>query len=338
MKSYLTIRQKIVILILFLINNSLYSQNYNWFSYDTNNQSYIAEMHSSLLRMELVKWNKLHPFYYKSNATERPFIEVQTGFKLPIFSIENSFEHFDIKASISTPVSILTLVDMFESETAPVINNDYRFGVQMLFLFTPQNTNNSYFKNYHITLVPIFHESTHIGDEFALHGYSQIPNFSRINVSYEAWQIFAGVNRQHNDKNKRNLSAEIGYQRLMPYKVGYYDIDTFEVKGYNIIPSEKRDLWIFRTEYCHHLKLKNNTESELIASIEARREIRFGYTLNEPEKRVWSFNLYLGYRIPIKNTQKQLGIYYRYYRGIVPYGQLRNEDGFALNGISLVIN
>lgn len=337
MKKHLSLPKGIIILILILLGNPVHSQNFSWFSYDRNNQSFIAEMHSSLSKLEIVKMNKLHPFYYKSNVSERKFIEIQTGFKLPVLSVENNSENLRIKASISMPISILTLVDMFESETAPIINNDYRFGLQMVFLFSPKNSNNSFIKHYHLTLVPLFHESTHIGDEFALHGYSQIPNFTRINVSYEAWQIFAGVNRQR-DNQKRNLSAEIGYQRLMPYKTGYYNIDTFEVKGTKILPSKQRDLWIFRAEYCHPLKVKNERVNELIASTEIRRETKFGYTLDGPEKRAWSFNLYLGYRIPIRNTQRQFGIYYRHYRGIVPYGQLRDENGFVLNGITMIIN
>lgn len=294
-------------------------------------------MYSSLSKIEVIKMNKLHPFYFKSNATERPFIEVQTGMKVPILSYEKSFEHTKLKATIFTPVSITTLVDMFESETAPLINSDYRFGLQMLLMFTPDNSNNSFFKHYHITLVPIFHESTHIGDELALHGYSQIPDFARINVSYEAWQIFVGVNKQ-SDNQKRNLSAEIGYQRLMPYKSGYYDIDTFEVKGTNIILSNQRDLWLFRAEYTHPLRAKNNRINELVASTEVRWESKFGYTASDPEKRVWSLNAYLGYRIPIINTQKQFGVYYRFYRGIVPYGQFRNEHQFTLHGVSLIIS
>lgn len=337
MKSRVISAHMVVALILVLFHKPVFSQNFNWFSYERNNQPYIAEMHSPSVKLELVNINKFHPFYYKNNPDERPFIEVQMGYQLPVLTYEKQGEQGRFQVSFYTPVSVLTLVDMFESVTAPVINNDYRFGANILFLFAPEKSKNGFVKNYHIRLVPMFHESTHIGDEFALHGYEQIPDFSRINVSYEAWQIIAGINRYRNDQ-KNNLSAEIGYQRLMPYKEGYYNIDSLEVKGGDITLSESRDLWFARAEYYHSLKSENGTSTELVASTEVRRETKFGYTLDDPEKRVWSMNFYLGCRFPIKNSQKQFGMYYRYYRGIVPYGQFRDANGFVLHGISLIVN
>jgi len=326
-----------VLTFLILIQNPGFSQNTGWFAHDTFSQPFIAEMYSSLVKMETVKMNKLHPFYYKSNVTERPFIEVQAGYKLPVFLLAKDHSFGNLKIAVSAPVSILTLVDLFENETAPVINTDYRFGIQASFLFTPANPKSRFIRNYHITLMPIFHESTHIGDEFALHGFSRIPDFARINVSYEAWQVIAGINRLR-DAQKRNLSAEIGYQRLMPFKSGYYNVDSLEVKGVPISPSRGRDILFFRAEYVHPLKLGNGSAGDWVASTEIRRETKFGYTIDNPERRAWSANTYFGYRVAIKNTPKRIGIYFRHYRGIVPYGQLRDKDGFVLNGISLVVS
>ncbi len=337
MKSQRITTQMVVVLILVLFHKPVFSQNFTWFSYERNSQPYIAEIHSSLVKLELVSINKFHPFYYKDISHERPFIEVQMGYQLPVFTYEKQGKQGRFQLSFYTPVSVLTLVDMFENVTAPVINNDYRFGGNIMFLFTPEKDKNCFLKNYYMTLVPMFHESTHIGDEFALHGYERIRDFSRINVSYEAWQIIAGINRCQNDQNS-SLSAEIGYQRLMPFKEGYYNIDSLEVKGRDITLSESRDLWFARFEYYYSLKFNKERLTELVASTEVRRETKFGYTLENPEKRAWSMNLYLGCRIPIKNSQKQFGMYYRYYRGIVPYGQFRDVNGFVLQGISLIVN
>ena len=322
---------------LMLIQNPVFSQHTGWFAHDNFSRPFISEMYSSLTKMEAVKLNKLHPFYYISNATIRPFIEIQTGFQLPVFLHTKDHTIGNLKISVNAPVSITTLVDLFENKTAPVIDNDYRFGVQATFLLSPENQVNRFIRNYHLALVPIFHESTHIGDEFALHGFEQIPNFARINVSYEAWQVIAGINRLR-EPQKRNLSAEIGYQRLMPFQSGYYNVDDFEVKGVPISPSQQRDLWFFRAEYTHPQRFGNGRTSEYIASTEIRRETKFGYTADNPEKRAWSVNTYLGFRVPIKNTPTWVGIYFRHYQGVVPYGQLRDKDGFMLNGISIVVN
>jgi hypothetical protein len=337
MKPHLIAKQLILALVLVLIHKPGCSQSVKWFSYQKNTQAYIAEMHSPSNKLELVKLNKLHPFYYKNNATERPFLEVQMGYQLPVLSFEKQLNSGQFQLSFCAPVSILTLVDMFERETAPVINTDYRFGAKLFFVFTPDKENSGFLKNYYLTYVPVFHESTHIGDEFALHGYNQIPDFARINVSYEAWKLIAGINKCRNE-GKDNLSAEVGYQRLMPYKDGYYNVDSLEVKGADIIASDARDVWFARVEYSHSFTFNNELFTELVASSDVRRDIRFGYTPDEPEKRVWSVNVYVGCRFPLKNTKRKIGVYYRHYRGIVPYGQLRDQDDFVLNGLSVVFD
>lgn len=330
------LRHILLVLVILPNGNTVSCQDFKWFSYEGYSQPFIAEMQAPLIKMELTKMNKLHSYYYNKNAAERPFIETQTGFQIPVFSVEKLTPRGAINIAAFSPIGILTLTDMFEDVTAPVINNDYRFGVKTIIMYTPQNKN-GLFKNYYFTIVPMFHESTHLGDEFSLHGYNQIPDFARINVSYEAWQFFAGLNRPHEDQN-RNLNIEIGYQRLMPYKAGYYNVDSLEVKGVSITPSKTRDLWFFRAEYYHALSYNNQKAGEFVLSSELRRDIKYGYTIDDPEKRTWSLNTYLGYRIPVKNTVRRIGIYYRHYRGIVPYGQLRDREGFVLNGLSLVIN
>jgi len=327
----------VAFIVLMAINTTVVGQKLEWFSYHNFSQPFIAEMYSSLIKMETVSLNKLHPLYYKSDASARPFIEVQTGYQLPVFLYAREHTLGNLKIALSTPVSILTMVDLFESETAPVINTDYRFGIQASFLFTPAGARNSFIRNYHVTLVPIFHESTHLGDEFVIHGYNRVPDFVRINVSYEAWQAIIGINRLH-DNRKRNLSAEIGYQRLMPFQDGYYNVDSFEVQGVHILPSQSRDLWFFRSEYVHPVGRNKGRAGEVVFSTEIRREPRFGYTAENPERPAWSGNVYIGYRVAVLNTPKRIGIYYRHYRGIVPYGQLRDQDGFVLHGVSLILN
>ncbi len=329
-------KQIILTITVALLSVSATAQKLNWFTYEGNN-AFIAEMYSPLTKMELVSLNKLHPLYYQEGDFKRPFIEVQTGFNLPVIAFQKNLKFGNFSTSLSLPVSLLTAVDFFERETAPVINTDYRFGTEILLQYSPNKSVHSFFKSYHFRLVPIFHESTHIGDEFSLHGYHQIPEFKRINVSYEAWKIFLGFNNIRNNQIG-NLRAEIGYQRLMPYKVGYYDIDPLEVQGSEISLSKARDLWSLKAEYSYPLNFSHSNMHEVIASSALKREIKFGYTPENPEQWTWSVNFYFGYRIPIKHTPNQIGLYYRFYNGIVPYGQLRDEDGFSLHGLSLIIN
>lgn len=331
------LKSKNLIVLSFLIVlmlQKVHSQNAVWFYQENFTKPFTSEMRSPAVRMELVKLNQMHPFYYLSDASKRIFVEVQTGVQLPILTFDKTFTSSNLKIAICTPVSIVTLVDMFESETAAVINNDYRFGISTFLLYTPA-IQTQLIRNYHLTLVPMFHESTHIGDEFALHGYLTTPHFSRINVSYEAWQIFAGINRNP-DELKQNLALEIGYQRLMPYKAGYYNIDSLEINGQEVLPSNNRSLWLFRAQYSYPFSIVKSNVT-LTCSAELCRDFKYGYSIAEPGKNSWSLNSYVGIRVPIKNSQKHIGIYYRYYQGVMPYGQLRDKNGLRLNGISIAI-
>lgn len=329
---------KLIFLLFFVaLTYFVKSQNIEWFSKVSYNQYFLSDMNSPNNRVELVKMNKLSSWYYKENAVRRPFIELNTGFNIPFVSFDRSFEYGKLHGAFDVPVKLNSLVDLFETTTAPEINNDYMFGLKMTFLFSPKKHKNSFIKNYHLTLVPVLHESSHLGDEFIIHGYNKFSDFARINVSYEAWQIVAGFNRLR-VPNKRNLSAEFGYQRLMPYRIGYYNLNFIEINGQHITHSVKRDKLFARAEYIQPILKSERNMSEFVFSVETRRDIKYGFTINDKEKQVWGVNAYFGYRFSVKNTNKQIGLYYRHYRGVVPYGQLQKEDGFILNSLSMIIN
>ncbi len=71
-------------------------------------------------------------------------------------------------------------------------------------------------------------------------------------------------------------------------------------------------------------------------SVEAKNRVKFSYSTDIPEDRLWSVNLYLGYRHLLKNQKSSLGFYVRYYYGINPYGQMRNIADFQSIGYSIV--
>lgn len=325
------------LLLLTIANRAEAQTEYHWFRHEGVAQPYTAEMYSTLPKIELVKMNKFHPFYLKGNPADRVLVEAQAGFQLSFLTIERELSHGRLKATLSSTTNVTTLIDVLEKTTAPVVNNDYRIGAKLFFHYTPTNSSNSFFKNYHLTLVPILHESTHIGDEFTIDSYTKLDDFARINIGYEVWQLNVGFNKDY-DRRKPNLSAEIGYQRLLPNKPGFYKIDKNEVKGQEIPLSKNKDSWFLRAEYTYPILYKGITGNNLVASAEIQRGTKFGYTADNPEKRAWSANLYAGYRIPIKNTQRHVGIYLRHYRGIIPYGQLRDMDGFYMTGLSVVVN
>lgn len=309
----------------------------HWFRHSRAAQPYIAEMYSTLPKIEMVKMNKFHPFYLRDTPADRFSVESQAGFQLPFLTIKKENRSGTFSATALSVTSVNTLIDTMEPETAPVVNNDYRLGAKLFITFTPKNSH-GFFKNYHITLLPILHESTHIGDEFAIHTINRLDDFMRVNIGYEVCQLFVGFNRDY-DIRQPNLSAEIGYQRLLPGESGFYKTNnTEELQGHTITPSKRRNGWFLRGEYSQPLSQKSTHKASFVLSTEIRRDIKFGYTPQNPESGTWIGNLYAGLRLPIINTGYHVGIYLRHYRGVIPYGQMRDVDGFYMTGLSVVVN
>jgi hypothetical protein len=312
------------------------AQSFAWWEKSKISAPALADMYSGLSKVELVKTQKVHPQYYKGEFIDRPLNELQTGFGLPIFSSQKNISGGLLKTALDMQVAAVLLIDMYEEETAPVINNDYRFGPAFNAVYYPAAWERAFVKNISMRFLPVLHESTHIGDEYALHGYSNVPDFMRINVSYEVWQLFLGINSPDTLSGSL-LSAEIGYQRLLPHKAGFYNVDTFEVGGLDVKPSSERDIWLFRLNAQKETEFMKKRKGRILFSSELRNEIKFGYTMLNPERRVWSLNTVTGFSFDAGSIHRRMGFYLRYYYGLNPYGQLRDEYNFQLFGAGIFI-
>ena len=322
--------------LLLLSIHPTYARDIYWLRYEKSAQPYVAEMYSTLPKIELAKMNKFHPFYLRGNPANRAVVDAQIGFQIPFLTVARDTPRGRFKGTLMSLTSVNTLIDVMETETAPVVNNDYRMGLKFFFQYYPDNS--GWFKNYHLTFLPILHESTHIGDEFAIHSMNHHPDFMRVNIGYEVWQLFVGFNR-HYDYHRPNLSAEIGYQRLLSGQDGFYKIDnTEELQGHPIVPSKRRDGWFLRGEYNLPLSTNPRNRTSFVFSTEIRHDIKMGYTTQNPESRTWLGNFYAGFRMPLAGSSYHAGIYLHHYRGVIPYGQLRDVDGFRMTGLSVVVN
>ena len=291
---------------------------------------FLSEIRSTAIKAELAWINKLDENYYVNDYANRPFIEVHLGTELPIYYLVNNQK--DFKISASGFIGNILLIDMFEENTAPVINTDYFFGLKASAI---KNIDHSFIRNIGLKLVPVFHESTHIGDEFSIHGYHDLPWFRRVNVSYEAWEIAAVLNDP--DTIKSNLfSAKVGVHGLWNPAKGYYTTDSLETKGNLAPPAEKN------YEYYIQLNLQRTSGflcSERwmnVLSVEANNRLKFSYDEGVQEKRSWNLNLYLGWQYIAKKSGRNLGFFFRYYTGIIPNGQFRNTGGYRYAGLSIV--
>lgn len=291
---------------------------------------FLSEIRSTAIKTELAWLNKLDENYYVSDFASRPFIEVHLGTELPVYYLLNRQKGF--KFSTSGYLGNILLIDMFEEITAPVINTDYFFGLKLAAL---KYTDHPYIRNFGLKLVPVFHESTHLGDEFSIHGYNDLPNFRRVNVSYEAWEIAAVINDP--DTIRSNLlSAKVGFHGLWKPANGYYNTDSLETKG-RLAPQSQKNY-----EYYIQLNLQRTrgflcSERWMnVVSVEASNRLKFSYDESVPEERNWNINLYIGWKYISEKSGNHLGFFFRYYAGIIPNGQFRNTGGYRYAALSIV--
>ncbi len=73
-----------------------------------------------------------------------------------------------------------------------------------------------------------------------------------------------------------------------------------------------------------------------VLSVEANNRLKFSYDEATDETRSWNFNLYAGWKYIAEKTGHQVGFFFRYYAGIIPYGQFRNNGGYRYTGLSIV--
>lgn len=327
-------RNFLLLLFFTLYASSLYGQSSEHFFFKESNilRPFLSEIGSSVVKGELISMNKMDDNYYAAEDGERDFIEVHLGAGVPFYYLSNYQKKF--KFSTSGFIGNILLIDMFEKSTSPVINTDYFFGLQTAIV---KYIDNRKIRNLGLKLVPFFHESTHLGDEFSIHGYQDIPGFKRVNISYEAWEIAAVVNDP--DTIKTSLfSAKIGFHRLWNTAKGYYTLDSLETKGV-YFPASRMNY-----EYYVQLNLQR-TEGFLcsdrwmnVISMEASNRLKFSYDIDVPEKRSWSSNFYFGWQYQAKNSGRNIGFFFRYYNGIMPYGQFRNNGGYRCTALSVVYN
>ena len=291
---------------------------------------FLSEIRSTAIKAELARLNKLDENYYVSDYASRPFIEVHLGTELPVYYLSNRQKNF--KFSASGYMGNILLIDMFEEITAPVINTDYFFGLKAAAI---QYIDHPYIRNIGFKLVPVFHESTHVGDEFSIHGYHDLPTFRRVNVSYEAWEIAAVINDP--DTMRTNLlSVKAGLHGLWNPANGYYATDSIETKNQPAPTSEKNYEYYMQLNWQRTRGILCSDRWMNVLSAEANNRLKFSYDEAVPEKRSWNINLYIGWKYMARKSGHNLGIFFRYYAGIIPYGQFRNTGGYRYAGLSIV--
>lgn len=265
------------------------------------------------------------------------------GVQLPIYYFKDSKKRW----SLSIPISFSVWFDFTEERTSPILNTDYRFG--LLEFNYSQTLDNSIINNIGLRFIPFFHESTHIGDELIISKLRDSIPVSRINVSYETFELGVVINDPFNQKVK-NHSARIGAKFLWNPNKGYYTVDSLEMSVPIEINPSKR--WIepyLQYQYQNPDSWLSNNKWMFIFSQDLYLRVRYGYGLyyrdefgdvnyREPgEAYQLSSTTMLGWKF--YNSKKELsntGVFFKIYWGLNPHGQFRNTPKYPWLGLNWV--
>lgn len=316
--------------LLFFITITGYGQSEKYFSLFSGRSFYkpfVSEISSTLSNVSVGAVRNRFP-NGKENKTA--FTEVHLGADIPILYGEGK----SINWAVSIPVSMHMLWATFEETTAPIVNNDYRFGISFTGITYLKN---SFIKNISFKVTPIAHESTHIGDEITIYGFQNIDDFFRVNVSYEYYEL--GITINDPDTLTGNLlSVRFGLMGLINPTKGYYSFFENEIGDKTVYPSKR---W---TEY--YINLNYNKTTGFLASktwhpaisVELRNRVRYEYENEGKADREWCINAFIGYNYVPKRAKgiKSVGHFFRYYNGLNPHGQFRNMY-YRFMGYSIVV-
>lgn len=315
---------------------------------------FIAEMHSETPKME-VGFNKSYSEYNlqeESEKFDRPMVEVHLGYNMSLYAatfgkLEGDPSKPKWGVAVNWKVSMHTLDDMWEPVTAAVINTDYRFGGPEI-LAIIYFSDIPYLKNISFSWLPVFHECTHLGDEVTI--YRKDINFpvTRINISYEFTEFHVTVNDPDGTlENNHSLRAGVVF-RLSDRGNGWYEIqdDALVDKTLTFKDSNERFEYYFQYQFQRSKGPLASKRIVNVLSVEVRNRVRYGYPIFKKdgdqwetkeigETRMWTLNAYLGLKFYPKKGGESLGLFLHYYKGMNPYGQLRNYPSYGFLGFSI---
>lgn len=314
---------------------------------------FISEIHSTLTRIE-AGYSKSFSEYNlleQSSKFQRPFVELHLGIDAPLFAYKfgTAGESYKYGLAVSLPMSIHVLEDMWEPVTAAVINTDYRFGSPRIRIIRNFNEY-KFIKNVSLSWLPIFHECTHLGDEIVIYRKDEKFPITRINVSYEYTELQLTLNDPDNSRENNHSFRLGGFYKISNRGLGWYSVrqDAELTQPIELKSSDYNYEIYLQYQYQRSSGFLASKQFMNVLSLEARDRLRYGIpmfkkvdtvwvTTDVKEKMQWNFNIYFGWRFyPKSNSNHSLGLLFHAYKGITPYGQLRNYPGYTFFGLSLI--
>ncbi|CDN30730.1 hypothetical protein BN938_0625 [Mucinivorans hirudinis] len=311
---------------------------------------YWADMHSTITRGEVaIALNSVEYDYANKGDIYKPFVFANIGADLPLWS--GFFRDKKFGFGVTLPFFVDVWLDMFERTTAPVINSAYRFGLPEFMFYHKLDKKFMGIKNYSIRLSPMKHECTHIGDELTIYRKEMGFPLTRVNVSYNYAELGITINDPL-DSKARNHSFRYSIMILHDFSQGWYSILPNEGDTQLVVPSKIPIESYLQYQYQSNVGKKSHLQA--IMSAEVRYRSKYGYAsffnftgkydsermddlLQMPEYKAAGVNLMFGARyINPKLYGYKIGVAFRGYLGVNPYGQFRSTPFYNQLGICLL--
>jgi hypothetical protein len=292
-------------------------------------------------------------FEFSQEPGRRLTWEVNVGKEVPIVYLANYTPSTPIAGrwglGLWVAVSFHVLEELGKDPSNPIINTDYRFSLATLKyrrILRASGVQNAHYLDLKADLW--HHESTHLGDEFVIGAQKVDPSFERINVSYEFWDVAASYERRTPSGDDASMRYVIrgGLLGVWPYAHGYYSDHTLAVDSRRI-PRSKRNLEPYaQFEWWAPHRLRTGSDQARqwapFVSVDARYKTVYDYhklSDDQSEDKQWSLNLMAGIRTAAEGSLLSIkDVYVRYYRGVNPHGQLRNQPDFTTFGVGVNFN
>jgi hypothetical protein len=285
---------------------------------------------------ELLITGQSAPFPYMSETGPLTVWDISFGKELPVAAWDKGAAGtslLDCRGwgfGVWVPGSFHMIADASHDST-PILNHDYRLSVVFKVArgVTPRDLVSA--------KVQLGHESTHVGDEFAIRAINEYGDgFQRINVSYEYvefgvnWDHVFGLNRQQ----MVSLRVSGVHTAAFGGDVGWYSTELID--GTTIQPSRMNFEPAIGVEY----RPRGSRGWRPFASYEGRQRTIYDYaktSADQKEGRQFSSSLVVGLRQLAWSSRGMPDVIVKGYYGVNPNGQFRSQAGYWMWGIGLLL-
>lgn len=330
-------RFSVAVLFMFSMAASALAQSTTW---GLENRAYydplMAEPRAAQISITAAGVSDEFPFMQKPGR--RMVWDISLGKEIPIVGYEtgdgktHALRKGKWGIGFWIPVSF-HMVEDFKDPSAPILNTDYRFGgiVKAQRGLTNHSRLGLKFQS--------GHESTHIGDEFALAARRTKPDFERVNVSYEYWEYGISLETDQGKDDLHHLTFRHGGIGLLSPRKGFYAPDSLEPGGRTIPRSASH----FEPTFGFQWYLEKNVFRGFgpFLSADIRHRIIYNYhkiSASQKEDRQPSVNILFGLKRNSRFLEKGIpDIFFRFYHGVNPAGQFRSQRSYTLFGVGMYV-